>query len=63
VVTRDVPDYAMVVGNPGRVAGWMCQCGVKLDLTRDPQPDQDEVCKACGASYSKRNGLVSEAVG
>ena len=63
VVTRDVPDFAMVVGNPGRVAGWMCQCGVKLDLTRDAQPDQDAVCPACGASYSKRNGLVSEAVG
>src|SRR2546428_340830 len=30
VVTRDVPDYALVVGNPGRVAGWMCECGVKL---------------------------------
>jgi len=63
VVTRDVPDFAMVMGNPGRVAGWMCQCGVKLDLTRDAQPDQDAVCSACGASYSKRNGLVSEAVG
>ena len=30
VVTKDVPDYALVVGNPGRVTGWMCQCGVKL---------------------------------
>ena len=30
VVTRDVPDYALVVGNPGRVVGWMCECGVKL---------------------------------
>ena len=30
VVTRDVPDYALVVGNPGRITGWMCQCGVKL---------------------------------
>src|SRR5512140_3066885 len=30
VVTRDVPDYALVVGNPGRVTGWMCRCGIKL---------------------------------
>jgi len=30
VVTKDVPDYALVVGNPGRVTGWMCLCGVKL---------------------------------
>jgi UDP-2-acetamido-3-amino-2,3-dideoxy-glucuronate N-acetyltransferase len=30
VVTRDVPDYALVLGNPGRVAGWMCACGARL---------------------------------
>src|SRR5207244_3635092 len=30
VVTKAVPDYALVVGNPGRVTGWMCECGVKL---------------------------------
>jgi UDP-2-acetamido-3-amino-2,3-dideoxy-glucuronate N-acetyltransferase len=30
VVTRDVPDYALVVGSPGRIAGWVCECGVKL---------------------------------
>src|SRR6516164_9367858 len=30
VVIRDVPDYALVVGNPGRIAGWVCRCGVKL---------------------------------
>jgi UDP-2-acetamido-3-amino-2,3-dideoxy-glucuronate N-acetyltransferase len=63
VVTRDVPDYAMVVGNPGRLAGWMCQCGVKLDLTREAQPDKETACSACGAIYAKINGLVSEASG
>lgn len=30
VVTRDVPDYALVVGNPARQIGWMCQCGERL---------------------------------
>src|SRR5215213_4301324 len=30
VVTKDVPDYALIVGNPGRISGWMCECGVKL---------------------------------
>ena len=30
VVTRDVPDYALVMGNPARVKGWMCMCGVRL---------------------------------
>jgi UDP-2-acetamido-3-amino-2,3-dideoxy-glucuronate N-acetyltransferase len=61
VVIRDVPDYALVVGNPGRVVGWMCQCGVKLALSRDSQKDEEAICSACGAGYRKRNGAVSEA--
>ncbi|WP_447600834.1 Gfo/Idh/MocA family oxidoreductase [Nitrospira sp. Nam80] len=32
VVTKDVPDHALVIGTPGRVAGWMCQCGVRLKM-------------------------------
>lgn len=58
VVTRDVPDYALVVGNPGRVVGWMCECGIKLDLSRDPDKDQEATCAACGKSYAKRAGVV-----
>jgi UDP-2-acetamido-3-amino-2,3-dideoxy-glucuronate N-acetyltransferase len=61
VVTRDVPDYALVVGNPGRVVGWMCRCGVKLSLSPDRQKDVDAVCSACGSGYVKRAGAVSEA--
>ncbi len=30
VVTKDVPDYVLVVGNPARWAGWLCECGEKL---------------------------------
>jgi len=51
VVTRDVPDHALVVGNPGRVAGWMCQCGVKL--SSGVQPPADTVCAACGTRYRR----------
>ena len=32
VVTRDVPDYALVVGNPARIRGWVCFCGEKLEF-------------------------------
>ena len=32
VVTRDVADYALVVGNPARQTGWMCRCGIKLQV-------------------------------
>jgi UDP-2-acetamido-3-amino-2,3-dideoxy-glucuronate N-acetyltransferase len=63
VVTRDIPDYALVVGNPGRVAGWMCQCGVKLSFSRDAQKDEDATCGACKASYEKRDGIVIEREG
>lgn len=31
VVTKDVPDYAIIVGNPGRIIGYACECGGKLD--------------------------------
>lgn len=62
VVTRDVPDHAMVVGNPGRIVGWMCQCGIKLDMSRDPQKVELSTCAACGTSYSKDDGAVSAIV-
>lgn len=49
VVTRDVPDYALVVGNPGRIAGWMCDCGIKL--VAGATPPAAVRCGACGTQY------------
>src|SRR6266513_6544750 len=51
VVIGDVPDYALVVGNPSRIVGWMCQCGVKL-AAGATAPDRAE-CAACGAAYGQ----------
>jgi len=51
VVIGDVPDYALVVGNPSRLAGWMCQCGVKLAAGKTPPAEAR--CAACGASYRR----------
>ena len=48
-MTKDVPDYALVIGNPGRVAGWMCECGVKLS-TGAAVPVA-ATCGACGKIY------------
>ncbi len=31
VVTKDVPDYALIYGNPASQHGWICECGCKLD--------------------------------
>src|SRR6185295_3639801 len=49
VVTRDVPDYALVVGNPARLSGWMCACGVKL--AAGSRPPARVACAACGLEY------------
>jgi UDP-2-acetamido-3-amino-2,3-dideoxy-glucuronate N-acetyltransferase len=49
VVTRDVPDYALVYGNPGKARGWMCQCGVKLALA--VQGTGRAKCNECGLHY------------
>lgn len=54
VVTKDVPDYALVVGTPARIAGWMCQCGVKLK-TKGGRLD----CPECGRQYRKAGAAVS----
>lgn len=61
VVTRDVPDYAVVVGNPARITGWMCQCGIKLDLDCTLHGEAQATCSSCGKSYLKRDGVVSES--
>ena len=55
VVTRDVPDYALVVGNPGRISGWMCACGVKLASGRTPQTAE---CATCGRQYKVSGDAV-----
>jgi UDP-2-acetamido-3-amino-2,3-dideoxy-glucuronate N-acetyltransferase len=49
VVTKDIPDYALVVGNPARISGWMCQCGVKL--ASGAQPPTTAACASCGTRY------------
>ena len=46
VVTKDVPDFALVLGNPARHAGWMCQCGIRLTFEAG-----EAHCDACGWDY------------
>lgn len=43
VITRDVPDHALVYGCPGRRRGWVCECGEKLN--------DDMTCPACNTSF------------
>jgi UDP-2-acetamido-3-amino-2,3-dideoxy-glucuronate N-acetyltransferase len=53
VVTRDVPDFALVLGNPARQKGWMCRCGVRLAESAAPS------CDACGARYRMSDGRLT----
>ncbi len=53
VVTRDVPDYALVVGSPARIKGWMCECGMKLSWEVEAS-----TC-SCGRRFTKAPSGVS----
>jgi UDP-2-acetamido-3-amino-2,3-dideoxy-glucuronate N-acetyltransferase len=62
VVTRSVPDFHLVLGNPARSRGLVCRCGEPI--ARSQQRCQDIVgmltCKACGLAYDVRRGRVTE---
>jgi len=60
VVTKDVPDYALYIGNPAKIKGWMCKCGTKLNLSLDPVSEEQAYCKKCGRKYKKRGIKVKE---
>jgi UDP-2-acetamido-3-amino-2,3-dideoxy-glucuronate N-acetyltransferase len=55
-VTRDVPDYALVYGNPARLRGWVCYCGDPLEFGTGAVEPQQASCRSCGRSY-RREGL------
>jgi UDP-2-acetamido-3-amino-2,3-dideoxy-glucuronate N-acetyltransferase len=52
VVTRDVPDYGLVLGNPAQLYGFVCPCGVRLPSMAEVLPDEATmvqlVCATCG---------------
>ena len=54
VVTHDVPDYALVFGNPARQHGWMCKCGEKLALA-----GSSGSCARCGSPYELADGALA----
>ncbi len=43
-VTRDVPDHGLAIGNPARLAGWVCRCGRRLG---------DDLLCSCGLRYER----------
>ena len=56
VVTKDVPDFALVVGNPARIVGWLSEAGKKLIFDKDGIA----YCEKSGKTYSLAAGKVVE---
>lgn len=54
VVTHDVPDFALMFGNPARLHGYVCRCGKKLSFGNTGRG----LCQ-CGAEYRHEKGRVS----
>ncbi len=53
VVTSDVPPYALIYGNPARQRGYVCQCGIKLELH-----DDRGACQVCQRRYQLVDGTL-----
>ena len=56
VVSRNVPDYALVYGIPAKQNGWMCACGEKIKLIR-----KELICSSCQAQYKKIKGQLTKS--
>jgi acetyltransferase-like isoleucine patch superfamily enzyme len=56
VVTKDVPDHALVLGNPARIVGWVCACGERVKI--DPEAHRG-TCK-CGRTLVEHGAGMKE---
>jgi UDP-2-acetamido-3-amino-2,3-dideoxy-glucuronate N-acetyltransferase len=65
VVSKSVPDFALVVGTPARLQGYVCRCGrpfLRLHDQYTPAP-ADFHCEVCGCFYHLKDEVVSESIG
>jgi len=53
VVTKDIPDYALMAGVPARQIGWVCECGEIL-----PKFEKTVKCPRCGLEYMLENAKL-----
>ena len=56
VVTKNVPDYALLIGNPARQAGWMSEYGHKLIFDKNG----NALCEESGEKYKLLNNIVTK---
>lgn len=53
VVTKDIPPYALCYGNPARIKGWVCECGIKLTFN-----SINATCLECNRKYEKLESSI-----
>lgn len=58
VVKENIPDYGLVVGNPGKLIGFICECGAKLNFLRGKTK-----CNVCKKKYQKKGEKISRIKG
>lgn len=58
VVTKDVPDYALVYGNATKISGWVCECGEKLGFASSVSDEDAGECVKCKKRYEKNRSIV-----
>ena len=56
VVTKEVPDFALVVGNPCKQIGWMSEFGQRLEFNNDGIAE----CKKTNKKYKLNNNIVTK---
>jgi UDP-2-acetamido-3-amino-2,3-dideoxy-glucuronate N-acetyltransferase len=50
VIDRNIPDFALVYGNPLKFVGWRCECGERLKFAQEIAE-----CKSCGKTYTQKS--------
>jgi UDP-2-acetamido-3-amino-2,3-dideoxy-glucuronate N-acetyltransferase len=60
VVTKDVPHHALVFGNPARIHGFVCECGMKLEKKTKQKNMVVFLCQQCGKEISVEETIYKE---
>jgi UDP-2-acetamido-3-amino-2,3-dideoxy-glucuronate N-acetyltransferase len=60
VVTKDIPNHALVFGNPARIQGFVCDCGIKLEKKGKKKNVMLLFCPQCGKEVSIEDTIFKE---
>lgn len=65
VVTKSVPDFHLVLGNPARPVGAVCKCGPLMHRFGENWASESGtiICSSCQSQYEMNEGLIREAIG